>query len=91
MDFSLTPEQQEIREGVLRVCTGFGDDYWLERDRDGAFPHAFHRAVADGGWLGIAMPEAYGDSGLGIASIRRVVLSHFFPGGSFRSRFRHAS
>ena len=67
MDSSLTPGQQEIREAILKVCAGFGDDFWLERDRDGEFPHAFHRAFADGGWLGIAMPEDYGGSGLGIA------------------------
>jgi acyl-CoA dehydrogenase len=66
MDFSLTPSQQEIREAIFKVCARFGDDYWLERDRDGEFPHAFHSAIADGGWLGIAMPEAYGGSGLGI-------------------------
>ena len=66
MDASLTPAQAEIREAILKLCAGFGDDYWLERDRDGSFPHAFHRAIADGGWLGIAMPEAYGGSGLGI-------------------------
>jgi len=67
MDFSLTTAQQEIREAILKICAGFGEDYWLERDRDGEFPHAFHRAVAGGGWLGIAMPEAYGGASLGIA------------------------
>src|SRR5205814_6263389 len=45
----------------------FGDDYWLERDREGGFPADFHRAFARDGWLGIAMPEAYGGSGLGIS------------------------
>src|SRR5205814_5408469 len=45
----------------------FGDDYWLERDREGGFPADFHRALARDGWLGIAMPEAYGGAGLGIA------------------------
>ncbi|WP_010101784.1 acyl-CoA dehydrogenase family protein, partial [Verminephrobacter aporrectodeae] len=37
------------------------------RDRDGGFPEDFHRALADSGWLGIAMPEAYGGAGLGIS------------------------
>ena len=66
MDHSLTAAQQEIREAILKVCARFGDDYWLERDSDGGFPHEFHRALAEAGWLGIAMPEAYGGSGLGI-------------------------
>jgi acyl-CoA dehydrogenase len=67
MSFALTPEQEEIRAAVLRLCERFGDDYWLERDADGRFPHDFHRALAEAGWLGIAMPEDYGGSGLGIA------------------------
>lgn len=57
---------QAIRDGVEAVCRDFGDDYWLARDEDGVFPHAFHRALADGGWLGITMPQAYGGAGLGV-------------------------
>ena len=49
MNSSLTPAQQEIREGVDKVCTRFGDDYWLERDTDGEFPHAFHKALSRSG------------------------------------------
>ena len=66
MDFAFTPEQERIREAIAKLCARFGDDYWLERDREGAFPHDFHQACARDGWLGIAMPEAYGGSGLGI-------------------------
>jgi acyl-CoA dehydrogenase len=67
MTFGLTYEQEEIRAAVLRLCARFGDDYWLARDSEGGFPDEFHRAIAEAGWLGIAMPEAYGGSGLGIA------------------------
>jgi acyl-CoA dehydrogenase len=66
MDFSFTPEQDAIRQSVLKLSAGFGDDYWLKRDSDGAFPEDFYRAIADAGWLGIAMPERYGGAGLGI-------------------------
>src|SRR5690348_4156430 len=66
MSLTLTPEQQEIRAAVLRLCERFGDEYWLRKDEEGGFPHEFHRAMAGAGWLGIAMPEAYGGSGLGI-------------------------
>jgi acyl-CoA dehydrogenase len=83
MDFSLTEAPQEIREGVLKVCATFGDDYWLERDRDGEFPHAFHRAIADGGWLGIAMPEAYGGSGLGITEAAIMMQAIAESGAAF--------
>ena len=66
MDFELSPEQTDIRQTIARVCADFGDDYWLERDRDGAFPEDFYQAIAGGGWLGIAMPERYGGAGLGL-------------------------
>lgn len=62
----LTNDQQAIRDAIRRLMEPFGDDYWLERDETGAFPHEFRRAVAQGGWLGIAMPEEYGGSGLGV-------------------------
>ena len=55
-----------MREAVARVCARFDDEYWLQRDRHGEFPEEFRRAIADAGWLGICMPEAYGGSGLGI-------------------------
>lgn len=66
MDFSLTPEQQNIRDAILKLCERFPDEYWLQRDREGAFPHDFVQALLEGGWLGIAMPTEYGGSGLGI-------------------------
>ncbi|MCD6044483.1 MAG: acyl-CoA dehydrogenase, partial [Burkholderiales bacterium] len=66
MDFQLTPEQERIREAIAKLCERFPDDYWLERDRDGGFPADFHQACARDGWLGIAMPEAFGGAGLGI-------------------------
>lgn len=66
MDFQLTDEQQAICEHVRRACAPFDDRYWLEHDSSGEFPHDFVQAMADGGWLGICMPEAYGGAGLGV-------------------------
>ena len=66
MDFSLSDEQEAIREAVAGICSDFGDDYWLKKDREGGFPEDFYAAFAAAGWLGICVPEAYGGSGLGI-------------------------
>jgi acyl-CoA dehydrogenase len=66
MNFDYTEDQLAIREGVRAVASRFDDRYWLERDEDGEFPREFHRAMADGGWLGITMPVEYGGSGLGV-------------------------
>ena len=66
MDFSLTQDQEAIRAAIQRICARFDADYWLAKDREGGFPHDFHKAFADAGWLGICIPPEYGGSGLGI-------------------------
>ena len=77
------PDQSEalaaLREGVRAVMRRFDDDYWLARDEDGAFPVAFHRAMAEAGWLGVTMPQEYGGSGLGVteaAVMMHEIASH---------------
>jgi len=67
MDFSSTPEQEQIRDAIERLCAPFDADYWLRKDSEGGFPHEFHKALAESGWLGIAMPTEYGGAGLGIS------------------------
>lgn len=74
MDFALTPIQEEIRAGVSQIMRGFPDSYWLEHDGSGEFPVEFTTAMAEGGWLGVAMPEQYGGSGLGVADA--AILMH---------------
>ena len=83
MTFALTPEQLEIRDAVARLCTRFDDAYWLKHDTEGGFPHEFHQAMAEGGWLGVAMPEEYGGSGLGIAEAAVVMQAVAQSGAGF--------
>jgi acyl-CoA dehydrogenase len=66
MDFSLSEEQEAIRDAIAGICSRFDDAYWLKKDKEGGFPHDFYQAIAEGGWLGICTPEEYGGSGLGI-------------------------
>ncbi len=66
MDFKLTQEQESLVAAVAGICARFGDDYWLKGDREGRYPEDFFAALAENGWLGICIPEAYGGSGLGI-------------------------
>jgi len=67
MHFDFTEEQIAIRSAVEEVCSDFGDDYWLKKDKEGGFPEDFYEAMAKAGWLGIAMPPEYGGAGLGIS------------------------
>jgi acyl-CoA dehydrogenase len=66
VQIALTDEQEAICHGVKKVCDQFGDDYWSGKEERKEFPHEFHAAMADGGWLGITMPERLGGAGLGV-------------------------
>jgi len=65
---NLTPteDRHALVDAIERVCQDFPIEYWREQDEKAEFPHAFHQAMAAGGFLGIAMPEAQGGAGLGI-------------------------
>jgi acyl-CoA dehydrogenase len=67
MNFDLTDDQIAIRNAIGEICSDFGDDYWLRKDKEGGFPEDFYSTVARAGWLGIAMPTEYGGAGLGIS------------------------
>jgi acyl-CoA dehydrogenase len=66
MQIELSDDHKSIQENVKRICDGFDDAYWSKLDQSGDFPHEFHRAIADAGWLGITMPEHLGGAGLGV-------------------------
>ena len=66
MNFQFTPEQLQIQDAIEKLCKPFDAEYWLKKDQTGDFPLDFHKALADAGWLGIAMPTEYGGAGLGI-------------------------
>jgi acyl-CoA dehydrogenase len=81
MDFSFTEEQQAIRAAIEKVCSDFGDEYWLKKDREGGFPHDFHAALAGAGWLGVAMPAEMGGAGLGITEAAIIMQTVAESGG----------
>jgi acyl-CoA dehydrogenase len=66
MNFEYTDDQRAIREAAGAVARQFDDHYWMAKDESGEFPFEFHRAMAEGGWLGITMPVEYGGAGLGV-------------------------
>ena len=79
MDFTETAEQTALQEGLRGVVSRFDDAYWLARDEDARFPHEFHQALAEAGWLGITMPLEHGGAGLGVteaALMMHEIASH---------------
>ncbi|KAJ4025698.1 hypothetical protein NW752_003173 [Fusarium irregulare] len=62
-----TENQLMVRDAVSQVCSEFPNTYWQECDQNGTDPKDFHAALAEGGWLGVALPESRGGAGLGIS------------------------
>ncbi|KCB50327.1 putative acyl-CoA dehydrogenase [Bordetella hinzii 1277] len=83
MDFELSSDQLALRDAVARVCERFPDEYWLERDQAGGFPHDFHAALAQDGWLGIAMPPEFGGAGLGMTEAALMMQTIAASGAGF--------
>src|SRR3954471_699108 len=83
MDFAFSAEQQSVREAIARICERFDDAYWLEHDREHLFPEAFYRAIAEGGWLGIAMSQDVGGSALGITDAAIMMQTISASGAGF--------
>ena len=81
----MTPELEEIRESVLRMCSPFDDSYWSEKDRLGGFPEDFYRAVGAGGWLGTAVPQEFGGAGLGVTEAAVVLQAIAESGGCMQA------
>jgi acyl-CoA dehydrogenase len=83
MSFFLTEDQLAIREAVTKLCADFDADYWLNCDNEGQFPQQFVNAIREGGWLGIAMPEEFGGSGLGITEASLMMQAVTQSGAGF--------
>ena len=47
MNFEYTDQQIAIQAAISKICDQFGDDYWLARDTDGAFPEDFVKAITE--------------------------------------------
>jgi acyl-CoA dehydrogenase len=81
VEFSEDSEQVQIRAAIRAICARFPDEYWAEADATHAFPWEFYRAMADGGWLGVAIPVQYGGGGAGIGAAA-VVLEEVAASGA---------
>jgi acyl-CoA dehydrogenase len=81
MDFLLTEEQKMIAETARKVGDSFGLEYWRKLDSEKAFPKEFWKAVCDAGLCGVALPEEYGGSGLGMVEMALIVEALAASGG----------
>lgn len=64
MDFSFSPEQEQLREHVGALLDAVCPPEYAERcDSEARPPREAYRALADHGWFGLILPQAYGGSG----------------------------
>lgn len=81
MDFNLDDTQRMLIETARTVGAKFGLDYWRELDQKKEFPSAIWQEICDAGLSGIAVPEAYGGSGLGMMEMALAVETLCATGG----------
>jgi acyl-CoA dehydrogenase len=73
VNFEESDDHRAIRQAIRDVCKRFDDEYWMHCESEHEFPWDFYRAMADGGWIGIAIPEEYGGGGQGITEASLVL------------------
>jgi len=66
MDFDLSPEQRMIYEYGDSLSKRFDRKYWMACADKHEFPAAMYQQVADDGFVGTMVPEAYGGGGQGM-------------------------
>ncbi len=85
MDFAATEDVESIRVEAERLAAGFDDDYWRAKDSAKQFPWEFYRAFAEGGWLGIVVPQEYGGAGLGVLAAGTLLHAVAASGGAMNA------
>jgi acyl-CoA dehydrogenase len=81
MDFAHTEEQTMLIKTARQVGEKHGLDYWRELDARKEFPAAIWQDICDAGLCGIAVPEQYGGSGLGMTELAMAIEALCAAGG----------
>jgi acyl-CoA dehydrogenase len=66
MDFDLPDTALAVRDGVAAVAAKYDHAYWSRCEEEKRYPTEIYRDLADGGWLGLSVPEQYGGGGQGL-------------------------
>jgi len=66
MDFDLPESAVAVRNGVAAVAAKYDHAYWSRCEDEKRYPTELYRDLADGGWLGLSVPEEYGGGGQGL-------------------------
>ncbi|WP_243058116.1 acyl-CoA dehydrogenase family protein [Nocardioides sp. SR21] len=69
MDFDLPDTALAVREGVAAVAAKYDHAYWSRCEDEHRFPAEAWRDLADGGWVGLCVPEEYSGGGAGMLEL----------------------
>jgi acyl-CoA dehydrogenase len=69
MDFTLPESAIAVRDGVAAVAAKYDHAYWSRCEEEHRFPWEAWQDLADGGWLGLCVPEEYGGGGQGMLEL----------------------
>ncbi|WP_121258875.1 acyl-CoA dehydrogenase family protein [Nocardioides ferulae] len=69
MDFDLPESAVAVRDGVAAVAAKYDHAYWSACEDEHRFPSEAWRDLADGGWIGLCVPEEHGGGGQGMLEL----------------------
>ena len=69
MDFTLPDSALAVREGVAAVAARYDHAYWSRCEEEHRFPSEVWQDLAEGGWIGLCVPEQYGGGGQGMLEL----------------------
>jgi alkylation response protein AidB-like acyl-CoA dehydrogenase len=69
MDFTYTPEQQQLRAAVAALGGRYGHRYFVGKAKSGGHTTELWTEAGRLGYLGVSLPEAYGGGGGGITEL----------------------
>jgi acyl-CoA dehydrogenase len=70
MDFSLSTNQESIKDAVGKICERFDDAYWLKKDKEGGYPADFPHGAGRCRLARHLHPRGIWRLGLGITDAR---------------------
>jgi alkylation response protein AidB-like acyl-CoA dehydrogenase len=72
MDFAEDPQHALLIASVRRIAERYGHSYYQQQSRSGGRAQQLWQELADGGFMGVNIPEEFGGSGLGITELMLV-------------------
>jgi alkylation response protein AidB-like acyl-CoA dehydrogenase len=69
VDFHESDEHRDLRSAVGAIAAPFGGDYYVEHARAGEPCDELWKALGDGGFVGVSVPEEYGGGGGGLVEL----------------------